>query len=135
MSFKMIITDERTLAGLGDEVWKEVKPRYRRAVVKARDLVLNEAKRLLRQRRGPEPAPAGQPPAQQTRALVRSAKKLRPIARRGFISSGFEFTDPGSNRVEFGGVDSRGIRTFPHSFVRVAFDKKEAEVDHMLRNA
>lgn len=118
---------------LADELEEAFHEEAKAGLAEAADLVLADIKRRLRLRRGPEAVPEGEPPAYQQGKLERSYKRIAPKIRGRVASSGVYSRDPGANRLEFGAIDSRGIRTLPHPHVRPAFDAKEAEVDALLQ--
>ena len=116
---------------LADELRDELVEPAKAVVSEARDVVLAEVKRLLQLQRG-RPSPAGAPPAYETGDLLRSFRKLRTSVSGGTVSAGFSSSDPGVNRQEFGGRDSRGIVVPARPFVRPAFERMRGEVQRIL---
>lgn len=124
-----IVTDKVDLA---DDLEEEFHQLAKDAVAEAADLVLGDIKRRLSLRKGPRPAPEGEPPAFQTGQLSRSYKRINPRIRGRVASSGVISRDPAANRLEYGATDSRGIRTLPHPHVRPAFEAMEDQATEII---
>ena len=113
------------LVGMGDEMLDEMVPRAVNAVTAVRDRIHADIRHsisfILRR-----PAAPGDPPRTVTGALFRSARKGKVTVSsdkrliQGTIRVGGK-SAPGANRLEFGKLDKRGVKTFPHPFVRPAF--------------
>jgi hypothetical protein len=120
---------------LADELQEEFVDGAKVAMRQGSRLLRDEVRRRLRLRKGPVPAPEGEPPAEQTGELVRSIKVL-PVRVRGRVVSGGIKTDhPGATRLEFGAVDKRGVRTFPHPFLLASQEAVADEVTRLLNEA
>ena len=115
---------------------KQFRKDARKAIGQAGTVLLREVKKQLRRTSSRETAGPGEPPARRTGELIRSFRRLRPRVRTRagatVATSGVKSTHPGAGRVEYGGVDRRGIRTFPHPYIGPAIDAAEAEVERLL---
>ena len=122
---------------LADEIMDELLPRAKDAMTEARDLIYDEAKRLLTMRGPGPPAPPGQPPATQTGELVRSLRKL-PVTvsqSRRTIKTGISSNHPGAARLEFGARTSGLIGPpIAHPWLRPAFENTRAEYTRILES-
>lgn len=118
---------------LADELEEEFHAEAMEAVGEAADIVLADVKQRLSRRRGPEASPPGEPPALQEGDLLRSYRRVTPKVRGRVATSGIYSRHPGANRVEFGAVDRRGIRTLARPHVRPAFAAMEPAVTELLQ--
>lgn len=123
------------LIDLVDEIEEETLPIALNAVDRAADVLLGKTQELLRRRRGPEPAPEGQPPAEQKGDLAKSFVKIKPRVSGRVVTSGIRSNEDGVNRLEYGATDSRGIVTKPHPFLRPAVEAAEPVVTKLLEDA
>jgi hypothetical protein len=129
MSLRIKVRQEGTLAGTADQWIAESKPRALEAVIWAMyQLHVEVGRSLSRPSRGP--ATPGSPPRSLTGEIRRLAAKRRKVRVSKYAVTGtFWIRHPGVNRLEFGGVDRKGRRTYPHPFVRPAFEKIKAAVE------
>jgi len=108
---------KETRVDLAGQAERQFRKRVRRAMRSATGVLLENVQLQLRKRTGPKPAPAQEPPARQSGELAKSFRRL-PIKVKRFSASGGIYTDdPGAARLEWGKVDGRGIRTFPHPYI------------------
>ena len=133
MSVKAVVYGDKI--DLADELMEEFHAEAKDAVSEGADMLLSEVRRLLTLRRGTAAtvAPEGQPPEQDTSGLVRSFRKIPPRVRGRVASSGIRSSHPGGNRLENGFTDVRGIRTFPHPFLRPAIANTDGPIGAMLQ--
>ena len=132
MTIKITVYGEKL--DLADEITEEFHAEAKAAVGEAGNLLLAEVRRLLALRRGGPrtAAPEGQPPEQDTGALLRSFRRIPPRIRGRIASSGVQGDEEGSNRLEFGKTDVRGIRTLPHPFMAPAIANMEGPIGRLL---
>ena len=117
---------------LADELEAEFKRTARRAVKEGAEILLGAVRTELTKRSGPKPSPPGEPPAKQSGDLAKSWQAI-PVRMRGRVaSSGIESYDKGAARMEWGGVDSRGIRVLPRAYLDPAARKVEGRVTELL---
>lgn len=119
---------------LADELEEEFHLPAREAVREGADILLGDVVRRLRQRHGTRQtvAPAGQPPEEDTGLLSESFSRL-PVRITGrVVSGGIQSSHPGANRLEFGATDVRGVRTFPHPYLRPAMEAVELPITRLL---
>ena len=105
-------------------------------VEKAGDLAKARVQQLLVKSEGP--AAPDEPPHSHTEALAKSVEREPAVtlsSRKGVqgVSTRVVVTDPGAARDEFGAIDARGIRTFPHPFLRPAFEDVAADIEALFR--
>jgi hypothetical protein len=135
MSFKVTIKKEGTLDGTAAEIFAEMRPRGEAAVRTATDMVLTRIDQKLSVR-SDRPARPGEPPREVSGELRQSVKRIPQRTRVGLsaisVSSGIQSRHAGVNRLEFGATDSRGIRTFPHPFVRPTFEQLKRKLDALF---
>lgn len=120
------------LIDVADELIEEMIEPAKAAVKDARDLVFEEAKRLLN-RRTSGPAVAGEPPVRRTGDLERSMAKTPVRVRGRVVDAGWVVKHPGAMRLEVGFVDQRGVRTLPHPWMRPAEENTKDEVEARLQ--
>lgn len=130
----MILADQGAKLDLAEELREEFHKTAKDAVEDAAAIALREVDRLLTQRKGTKKTAAepGQPPEVDTAQLVASYTLLPGRIKGNVASSGVRSKDPGANRVEFGGTDIHGRRSFPHPAVRLAFENVEDAVTALL---
>lgn len=129
------------LAGMGDEILRELRPDAIRAVDEAADVLEEEIRDQLQATGHGVPSAPGQQPAMREGDLLRSVRREPARVRdnpHGFtVSSAVLVDDPGAARVEFGARDVRGIETQPHPFylraVKVVTPKLRAIWDKVGR--
>jgi hypothetical protein len=134
MSFKLKSYTEKI--DLADELEDEWREDAGELAGDAADLVLGEVQRnlLLRLGTAKTAAPEGQPPEYDKGDLYRSYERIPPRVKGRIASSGVQSDDPGAARAEYGATDSRGIRTFPHPAVRLAFAASEEKVTALIES-
>jgi hypothetical protein len=133
MSLRIRIQQHGTMEGTAEEWIAESKPRALEAVIWAMYQLHIEIGRSLA-RRSVGPATPGAPPRTLTGEIRRLAAKRRKVRVAKYTVTGtFWIRHPAVNRLEFGGVDKKGRRTFPHPFVRPAFEKIKAAVEKRFR--
>lgn len=103
-------------------------------VGRAADRTVERVKSLLSRPFAGRPTEPGSPPLKRRGDLAASVRRT-PVESDGkrIVSSRVIVDDEGAGRLEFGAVDKRGIRTFPHPFLRPAFEEMQDEIDDMLR--
>lgn len=121
---------------LTDEILDESLPLVMEKADEAAAMLLAEVQRNLQRRKGPDAAPAGEPPAEHTGELAASYKviKARSLGD-GRVRSGIQSRHPGAARVEFGATDVRGITTKPHPYVRPAEEAMQQPITALLEAA
>jgi len=119
---------------LADELRDEFHAVAKEAVRDGAQLLLREVDRLLTLRHGtPQTAaPEGEPPEQDTAGLVRSWDLVNPRVRGDMVQAGIKSNHPGAVRLEYGLTDARGIRTFPHPYIRPAMATTEGPIGELL---
>lgn len=119
------------------DIAKDAEKQYRReasrVLGRSATILLREVKQQLRRTTGGEPQ-EGAPPVKRSGDLARSFRRLRPRVRKNVATSGVKSSHPGAGRLEYGGVDSRGIRTFPHPYLGPAIARVEGEITRMLED-
>lgn len=120
-----------SLIDVADELLDEMVEPAKAAVKDARDLVFDEARRLL-SLRSSGPSIEGAPPVQRSGELLRSLRKTSISVHGRVVSAGFQTKHPGAMRLEWGFVDERGIRTLPHPWLRPAFSNTYDAVEKRL---
>lgn len=130
MSLKLMVTGAPL--NLADELEEEFQKNARVAMTRCADVLLRNVRTNLRKRKGPEPAPEGQPPAEQEGELSQSFRRLPTRVKGRYASSGVESAHPGAARLEWGKTDVRGVRTFPHPYLAPAAEESEAEITAIL---
>lgn len=120
------------LLDVADELLDEMIEPAKAAVKDARDIVFDEAKRLLN-RRTSGPAIEGEAPVRRTGELERSLKKTAVSVKGRVVSAGFSSKHPGAMRLEHGFVDKRGVRTLPHPWLRPSFENAKGRVEARLQ--
>lgn len=135
MSLKIVVHGPRL--DLAEELEEEYRSQALHAVGLAADVLLSEVQHRLSARQGSKKsaAPSGESPEEDTGELLRSFKKVRPRVKGAIASSGIRSDDPGGNRVEFGYTDVRGIRTFPHPYLRPAVEAAEEPITRIFDEA
>lgn len=118
---------------LADELQDEFKKVAKVAIRDAADIVVAEVQRLLSLQSSGSVAEEGAPPAKQTGDLVAAVQRITPKLSGRVATSGFMIDDPGALRLNYGKVDKRGIRTFPHPFAEPALENAEPAVDALLQ--
>lgn len=131
MTIRVVVYGDKI--DLADELQEEFVAVAKEAIGEAGDLLVGEVERLLQLRGGPDPSPEGQPPAFQTGELLASVSRLPPRVKGRVASSGVRVEGDGALRLEYGKTDARGIRTFPHPFVRPALTAMEGPIGDLLR--
>jgi hypothetical protein len=107
-------------------------------VERAADMAVARARQILQSAgAGAGAAAPGAPPRERTGDLGKSIMREPATAiasRKGArgVTTRVLVTDPGGARQEFGDIDVRGIRTFPHPFLRPAFEDIGADVDGLF---
>lgn len=130
MSMKLLVTGAPI--DLADELEEEFRNNARNGLTECGEVYLGHVRETLRRRKGPDPAPEGEPPAAQEGDLAESFRRLPTRVRGRSASSGVESEHPGAARLEHGKVDVRGIRTFPHPYFGPAAEASEAEITAIL---
>jgi hypothetical protein len=110
---------------LADELLEEFHADAKGAVGEAADILLGAVRANLQR--------GGDGPSVGKGDLLKSMKRIAPSVKGAVASSGIRSNDPGANRVEYGAVDVRGIRTLPHPYVRPAMASTEPQIDALLR--
>lgn len=117
---------------LADELEESFQANAKAGLTQCGEVLLGNVRGQLRRRKGPEPAPEGQPPAEQGGKLSQSFRRLPTRVRGRSASSGVESNHPGAARLEWGATDKRGIRTFPHPYLAPAAEASEPEITRIL---
>lgn len=134
MTMKLVVETDGAI-DLADELEEEFRPRARRVMQTASAIVLARIQSLLRTRQGTRytAAPAGAAPERDSGELARSFRTLGVRVQGRIVEGGIWSDHPGANRLEFGLVDVRGIRTFPHPYVAPVMRGAEDVVTDLFR--
>ena len=138
-----VVIDAGEKLDLADELREEFVAEAKAAVTDGAQLLLTEVQRLLRLRKGTKKtaAPEGEPPEEDTGALANSFRVIpasirTPVQAKGYgaeARSGIRSNDPGGNRLEFGFLDLRGVRTLPHPFIAPAIKNTEGAIEALIQ--
>lgn len=116
---------------LSKEVEKEFRRNARKVVGEGAKVLHKEIRRRL-SRAGSRAAEPGEAPTKRSGKLMRSVKRTSTRVSRYGASAGVRISHPGAARLEFGAVDSRGIRTLPYPYVRPSIEAKRAEIEKII---
>lgn len=133
-----------TLAGLGDEVLAELRPRAEAAVADAAMHLHGTVRETLSRRgtgrvyrrgkrgRTHQASAPGEPPAVDTGRLRNSIAMKGPTwegdAVTGEVGTNVEY----AARLEFGGTDSRGVRIAARPYMRPALEQAAPAIERRL---
>jgi hypothetical protein len=120
---------------LADELAEEFHAEAKPIVAEGRDMLLSRVQQLLTRRRGTAQtvAPVGEPPEVDTFELVNSWKPTPVTVRRDSVRAGIRSNLLGKVlRLEYGGTDSRGIRTLPRPFLRPAIAEMDGPIGRLF---
>jgi len=133
------VTVQTDRLDLADELEEDFVPVALSVVGRGGDLLSDEVRRRLRLRQGTRQTAAaeGQPPEEDTSALVRSVDTIKPrVVKRkhggAMVASGTHVNHDGAARLEWGKTDAWGIRTYPHPYIRPSADAVAPQVEELL---
>lgn len=126
ISFKVLNDNEPI--HLVDDVMELFSSQGPRAMDDASDEFLDEVRSELMLSVDAEVGP-DESPTMRTGDLAQSFRKLPLWKFPEVIVGGVYSDDPGASRLEWGRVDIRGIRTFPHPYLTRAARRVEEKVD------
>lgn len=133
MTVKVVVYGDKL--DLADEVAEEFVAEAKDVAGEAGNIMLAEAQRLAKLRIGTAQtaAPEGQPPEYDSGEFYRKLKRIPPRVKGRVASSGIQSNHPGAARIEWGGTDSRGIRTLPHPIFRPAAANSEQPITELAQ--
>jgi hypothetical protein len=122
---------------LADELPDEFMERLKEPVKQAGALLVAEVKRRLSLAQGDASTSAkeGDPPERDSGALVDSVKQLRTNIKPTIAETGVHVRHEGAARLEWGKTDVRGIRTYPHPFIRPSAAAVAKQAGEMIAKA
>lgn len=135
MSVRIVVRGDDRL-DLADEIREEFHREVKGVMDEAARIALADVQGQLSLRKGTPrtSAPEGQPPEFDEGDLYRSYRTIPARVKGDAAISGVQSNHPGAARIEFGGVDERGIRTLPHPAVRIGFQNAEPKIEALLED-
>jgi hypothetical protein len=120
---------------LADDIEEDFRLAAEAGVRDAAQLLLDKVRDKLQARRGTArtSAPPGEPPEYDEGDLFRSWKLLPTRLRGRMAESGIKSNNVYAVRLEYGKTDKRGVRTFPHPYVRPAMKEVEPAIFALWR--
>lgn len=134
------------LETVGAEELNALRPRAELAVVRAGRYFVNAVKktlsgprsgRIYRGRRGRlhQASAPGEPPATQTGKLRQSITMSEPEWVGWNVSVDIGSNQPQARRLEYGGVDRRGVRILPRPYFEPTAIRVQAQVEVILESS
>lgn len=80
-------------------------------------------------------AKEGDAPERDSGDLIASVRQLNTMVKPTIAETGVHVRDPGAARLEWGATDVRGIRTYPHPFVRPSAEAVAAPAGRLIEKA
>lgn len=122
---------------LADELPDEWIQRMKAPVREAGALFVTEVKRRLTLAQGSPStsAPENEPPERDSGDLVASVRQLNTKVKATIASTGVHVRDEGAARLEWGKTDVRGIRTYPHPFIRPSAEAVAKQAGELIAKA
>lgn len=143
---KFIVSEWLGLEGMGMAELEKLRPTAEKAVERAGRHLSNAVKKTLtgtrtgriyvnRRGRKHQASAPGEPPATLTGKLRQSITTSGPIWDGWNVRVEVGSSMPYAARLEYGGVDRRGVRILPRPYFQVTMTREEPAIDRILETA